>query len=190
MPKVLEPRPGRAWRNEVRALVHDLEDDAPRNYDGTLVAPYRAQQTNAAPSAVRGYTTEQLDVISYRFKFRGGHAGTPGRVVLVRLSRVVMVNLLRALRDVPSIEVGFGSAYDAGLRTWARQEQLYANYRAGGPRAAPPGLKSWHLRCAVDLGYRGPGTPYEEEGRLAMQQHGFYTLDGIDPPHCTFGRRG
>ena len=187
---ILEPRPGRAWRDQVRALVHKLEDEAPRNYDGTKLAPYRAQQKYAAPSSTRGYTLEQLDPISLRFKIRGGNAGTPGRTILVRLSRVVAVNLLRAMRDVPQIEPGFGSAYFAGLRTWGMQAGLYAAYLAGGSRAAKPGLLSWHLRAAVDLGYRGPGTFPNEEGRLAMRSHGFVDLGAIDPPHHTFGRRG
>jgi hypothetical protein len=187
---ILEPRPGRAWRDEVRALVHRLEDRAPKGYDGVLVAPYRGQQRYAMPSASRGYTLKQLDVIALRFRFRGGNAGEPNRVVLVRLTRVAAVNLLRAMRDVPQIEVGFGSGYYSSLRTYTMQSALYANYLAGGPRAAKPGLLSWHLRCAVDLGYRGPGAFPNEEGRQAMLRWGFHDLGAIDPPHHTFGRRG
>ena len=185
---VLKPRPGRAWTAEVRALVHKLEDDAPKAYDGILVAPYRAQQT--AATAGRPYTAEQLDIITRRFQFAGGHAGTPGRTVVVRLTRLAMVDLLRAFRDVPQIEVGFGGAYDASLRTWTRQAQLYASYKAGGPRAAPPGPGSFHLRCAVDLGYRGPGVFPKEEGRLSMIEHGFFDLGSIDPPHFNRLKRG
>jgi len=175
--KVLEPRAGRAWRDEVRALVHKLEDAAPRGYDGERVAPYLAQQTRPIMDSGVVYPTARLDLVARPFDFGG-------RRVLVRLTRVAFVGLLRALREVPGgIEVGFGSGYFASWRSWGMQAQLYANYRAGGPLAAPPG-KSWHHRASVDLGVR------TDEGRFAMIASGFEGLLPQDPPHFTYGRRG
>lgn len=178
MASVLEPRAGKAWRDEVRALVHKLEDGGPTGYDGQRIAPYRAQQTRPIMDSGLVYPAARLDLIQRAFEFAGG------RRAVVRLTRVAFVNLLRALRDVPrGIEVGFGSAYFASWRSWSMQSQLYNNYRAGGPLAAPPG-RSWHHRCSVDLGLR------TEEGRAAMLEHGFEDLLPQDPPHFTFGRRG
>jgi len=82
-----------------------------------------------------------------------------------------------------SIEVGFGRAAFASLRTFDMQNMLHKNHLNGGPLAAPPG-KTWHHRCAIDLGVRS------EAGREAMIRHGFFDLLPQDPPHFTFGRRG
>lgn len=170
----LEPRAGKAWRDEVRELVHKLEDAAPRGYDGQRFAPYFAQQQTPGPAG-RVYASTQMDLVRLRFLFRGG------RAVLVTLTRVSMVNLLRAMRDVPTIEVGFGSAVYAGWRSFTMQNILYQNHLRGGPLAAPPG-KSWHHRTAVDLGVRS------DAGRAAMIRHGFTDLLPADPPH--FERNG
>ena len=125
----------------------------------------------------RVYSATALDLVRIRFEFRGG------RLVLVSLQRPAMVALLRAMRVVPSIEVGFGSAVYASWRSIAMQTILYRNYQAGGPLAAPPG-RTWHHRAAVDLGVRS------DEGRRAMLAAGFKDLLPQDPPHFTLGRRG
>jgi hypothetical protein len=176
-PTPLVPRSDKAWKDECRALIHELEDTAPSGYDGKLIAPYSTQQTNPVADNARPYATSRLDVIERPFEFRGG------RLVLVRLTRVAFINLLRAMRQVPSIEVGFGRAAFASLRTFDMQNMLHKNHLNGGPLAAPPG-KTWHHRCAIDLGVRS------EAGREAMIRHGFFDLLPQDPPHFTFGRRG
>ena len=173
----LVPRSDKAWKDECRGLIHELEDSAPNGYDGTLLAPYFAQQTTPVGENGRPYPTARLDVIEHPFEFNGG------RVVLVRLTRTAFVNLLRAMREVPTIEIGFGNGFFACLRTFEMQSQLHQNFLNGGPLAAPPG-KTWHHRAAVDLGVR------DEAGRAAMIQHGFVDLLPQDPPHFTFGRRG
>jgi hypothetical protein len=171
----LIPRAGRDWKREASAVIHELEDKAPRFYDGTLLAPYRRDQTSPVNDAGRPF--RWLDVIDRPFEFKGG------RLVLVRLTRVAFVNLLRAMRDVPSIEVGFGRATFATFRTFEMQSMLHQIHLKGGPLAAPPG-KTWHHRAAVDLGVR------DDAGREAMKRHGFFDLLPQDPPHFTFGRRG
>jgi hypothetical protein len=159
-------------------LIHELEDDAPRGYEGARrLAPYRAQQTSPTDPSGRVYSAAALDMIRRPFVFRGG------RRVLVSLQRPAFVALLRAMRDVPSIEVGFGSGVYASWRDFTMQRILYANHLAGGPLAAPPG-KTWHHRAAVDLGVRS------DAGRAAMLRHGFVDLLPQDPPHFTLGRRG
>ena len=92
----------------------------------------------------RPYPMARLDVIERPFEFKGG------RLVLVQLTRVAFVNLLRAMKAVPSIEVGFGPGTFAGLRTFTMQQQLFDAFTRGGPLAAPPG-KSFHHRSSVDL---------------------------------------
>jgi hypothetical protein len=176
-PAPLVPGPSKTWKDTARALVHELEDTAPSGYDGVLVAPYGAQQTGPVADNGRPYPLARLDVIERPFEFKGG------RLVLVRLTRVAFVNLLRAMRAVPSIEVGFGPGTFAALRTFSMQQQLFEAFQKGGPLAAPPG-KSFHHRCSVDLGVRS------DAGRAAMIRNGFFDLLPDDPPHFTFGRRG
>ena len=176
-PPLMEPRLGPAWVTECREMVHRLEDTAPRGYDGTRVAPYRAQQSTPGPPIGGVYPTEALDLIPITFDFNG-------RRVLARLTRVAMVGLLKAMREEPKgIEIGFGNGFFATWRSWGMQNTLYENYKAGGPLAAPPG-KSWHHRCALDLGVR------TEDGRAAMIRAGFEDLLPQDPPHFVWGRRG
>jgi hypothetical protein len=176
-PKPLVPSSAKAWKDECRTLIHQLEDSAPQGYDGTLVAPYFAQQVTSVGDNGRPYPTARLDVIERPFEFKDG------RLVIVRLTRVAFVNLLRAMRDVPTIEVGFGNGFFASLRTFEMQSGLHQNFLRGGPLAAPPG-ETWHHRAAVDLGVRS------DAGRAAMLRHGFVDLLPQDPPHFTFGRRG
>lgn len=171
----LVPQTGTDWKSACNTLIDELEDQAPRFYDGTLLAPYR--RTQASPVNEAGRPFRWLDVIERPFEFKGG------RVVLVRLTRVAFVNPLRAMHDVPSIEVGFGRAAFATLRTFEMQSMLHQNFLKGGPLAASPG-KTWHHRAAVDLGVR------DDAGRKAMLRHGFVDLLPQDPPHFTFGRRG
>lgn len=173
----LVPRAEKAWKDECRELIHELEDSAPQGYDGVKAAPYSEQQTSPVAENGRPYPTARLDVIERPFEFKGG------RVVLVRLTRVAFVNLLRAMREVASIEVGFGRGTFATLRTFEMQSLLHENFLKGGPLAAPPG-KTFHHRCALDLGVRS------DAGRVAMIRHGFFDLLPQDPPHFTFGQRG
>lgn len=172
----LVSRAGRDWKRESSAIIHELEDTAPFRYDGILLAPYSKQQTTPVNDNGRPYG-KLLDVIERPFEFKGG------RLVLVRLTRVAFVNLLRAMRDVPSIEVGFGRATFATFRTFEMQTMLHQIHINGGSLAAPPG-ETWHHRAAVDLGVRS------DAGREAMKRHGFFDLLPQDPPHFTFGRRG
>lgn len=171
------PALGQGLEDECRALIHELEDTALSGYDGKLRAPHGAQQTKPVADNGRPYPTARLDVIERPFEFKGG------RLVLVRLTRVAFVNLLRAMRQVPSIEVGFGRAAFASLRTFGMQDMFHRNHLNGGPLAAPPG-STWHHRSAIDLGVRS------EAGRAAMVHNGFLDLLPQDPPHFTFGRRG
>lgn len=169
-PVPLVPRSEKAWKDECRALIHELEDSAPRGYEGVAVAPYFAQQSGSVAENGRPYPTTRLDVIERPFEFKGS------RLVVVRLTRVAFVNLLRAMREVPTIEVGFGNGFFAILRTFEMQSRLHQNFLRGGPLAAPPG-KTWHHRAAVDLGVRS------DAGRAAMIRHGFFDLLPQDPPH-------
>lgn len=177
-PPVMTPRLGPRWQGECRDMIHKLEDTAPRNYDGIKAAPYRAQQlTPVPPIGNVTYPVDALDLIPLTFDFGG-------RIVLARLTRVAMVGLLKALKDEPKgIEIGFGNGFYSTWRSWGMQNTLYLNYKAGGPLAAPPG-RSWHHRCALDLGVR------TEDGRAAMLRAGFEDLLPQDPPHFCWGRRG
>jgi hypothetical protein len=176
-PEPLVPSSDAAWKETCHALIHKLEDSAPTGYDGVLVAPYGDQQESPVAGNGRPYPIAELDVITRPFEFKGG------RLVLVRLTRVAFVNLLRAMRAEPTIEVGFGTGTFASLRTFAMQNQLFQDHLDGGPLAAPPG-KSFHHRASVDLGVRS------DAGRAAMIRNGFFDLLPQDPPHFTFGRRG
>lgn len=173
----LEPRQGPKWRNAARALIHRLEDGAPVGYDGHRIAPYRV----AYPRPSDDFSRDEIDLVRRLFRFRGD------RLVVVRLQRVAFVGLLRAMRDEPSIEIGFGAGFYATYRTDEMQGDLREIYLNGGPLAAPQDVSNHELGIAADLSNAGAsGSPQRE----AMQAHGFQGLLPQDPPHHTFGRRG
>ena len=91
----------------------------------------------------------------------------------------------------------------SGTRTWDEQAELYRKYKAGGPKAAPPGY-SWHnYGTAIDCGvFResrdGPRYCDAEMPSLAMKVHaacstiadafglewgGDWKGKSCDPPH-------
>lgn len=174
----LDPGNGRQWAEQARETIHHLEENAPPRYNGQRIAPYSVHDPNP-----RAYDASRLDVVRCVFRFNGP------RFVTARLQRVAMVALLRAMREEPSIEIGFGSAFYATYRTHEMQADLYEAYLHGGPLAAPPGpFGSFHQGgISLDLGNAGPaGSPVRD----AMEAHGFRGLLPQDPPHHTYGQRG
>lgn len=164
---ILSPGLGPKWRSQVRAEIHRIEER-----HRLVIRPATAGLND--PGC---FTRKRLDIIRRVFDFNG-------TLVAVRLQPIAMVALLKAMRDVPNIRVGFGTGTTASYRTCDLQRELWEKYQAGGFRAAPPG-KSWHNRgLAVDIGGRPPKT------REAMQRHGFKDLPDIDPPHFSYGVRG
>ena len=57
-----------------------------------------------------------------------------------------------------------------GSRSYERQAQLYAAYKRGGPRAAPPGF-SWH-----QFGFAADGGLFLEDSRHYVPESHFYDI--------------
>lgn len=172
--RVLEPYRTKAWPAQALTAIHTLRHNAPR-------LPLEVRPRGVSVHERGCWTARELDVVSRRFHFKG-----KGRdqLVVVRLQRIAMVHLLRAMIEEPGIQIGFGAGTTASYRTEAQQSALYRAYLDGGPLAAPP-CESFHNKAlSADTYY------LTDDQRGAMLEHGFYDLLPQDPPHFTYGTRG
>jgi len=86
-------------------------------------------------------------------------------------------------------EDGIRAVVTSGYRSLAKQRQLYARYRRGGPLAAPPGSSAHNYGLAVDIALVGQpreSRDYRRMHRIA-ERLGLVPLRGeagrIDPYH-------
>ena len=126
-------------------------------------------------------------LVRRRFKYRDG------RVVTVRCHAQLMVALMRAMKDAPTIEVtaSSDSAYSGSYRTFAQQDALYKAYMNGtGHKAANP-CTGYH-RCGRALDILNASDKEEtalEQVRVSGEQLYHGDVFG-DPPHWSYGALG
>lgn len=126
-------------------------------------------------------------LVRRKFRYRDG------RVCVVRCHAQLMVALMRAMKEAPTIEVtaSADSAYSGSYRSWSQQNALYQAYQAGtGHRAANP-CSGYH-RCGRALDILNASLKEKaalESVRVAGQQ--LYNGESFgDPPHWSYGAKG
>lgn len=117
-----------------------------------------------------------------------------GRVVEVRAHAKVMVGLMEAMRDAPTLEVTATatSRYSGSYRSYAQQSELYEAYIGGwGHKAANP-CSGYH-RCGRAFDLVQPLSEREDEAMTKVRVDGKRFFNGAsfgDPAHWSFGDLG
>lgn len=126
-------------------------------------------------------------LVTRRFKYRDG------RTISVKCHAQVMVALMRAMKEAPTIEVtaSSDSMYSGSYRSWSQQNTLYELYKAGkGYKAADPCFGYHRRGRALDI---LDASDKEKAALLDVRVSGeqFYNGESFgDPPHYSFGAKG
>lgn len=126
-------------------------------------------------------------MVTRTFRYRDG------RLCTVKLHAKVMVALMRAMKEAPTIEItaSADSAYSGSYRSYAQQKALHDAYVSGtGHRAADP-CTGYH-RCARAIDVLN-ASEREKDALLGVRVAGDQFYNGAsfgDPPHYSWAAKG